>query len=245
MENKEKRVSIAMATYNGEKYIEEQIKSILKNLNEDDEIIISDDGSTDKTLDIIKDIGDKRIKIIEGPHNGIKKNFENAIKNTKGKYIFLSDQDDIWNENKVKDVIKSFKKEKATLVIHDAYVINEKKEIIEDSFFKYRNSKKGIIKNIYKNTYIGCCMAFKKDILKKIIPIPNDIEMHDQWIGIVNDKYGKSFFLREKLIMYRRHENNVSKMKHYGVFKMLKNRIHLLKNFLKVIMVKEGKNGES
>ena len=68
----------------------------------------------------------------------------------------------------------------------------------------------------------------------KILPIPNDIEMHDQWIGIINEKYGKSYFLDECLIKYRRHGNNVSQMKHYGVMRMIKNRAYFIKNLLKV-----------
>lgn len=223
------KVSVAMATYNGEQYIKEQINSILDNLNDNDEIVISDDGSTDNTIKIIEDFNDKRIKIIDGPKKGVKQNFANAIKNAVGKYIFLSDQDDIWAKNKVNKVLEIFQKEKVTLVIHDAEIVNEHLDVIEESFFKYRNSGKGIIKNVWKNTYIGCCMAFENTIKNEILPIPDEIEMHDQWIGIINEKYGKSFFLSEKLIKYRRHEKNVSKMHHYGIKKMLTNRINLIK----------------
>lgn len=236
MKEQEKiRCSIAMATYNGEQYIKEQIDSILKNMSDDDELIISDDGSTDDTLNIISQYNDKRIKIIKGPCNGVKQNFANAIKNAKGKYIFLSDQDDIWMNNKIETVLKEFKKNKVSVVIHDAEVINENLEIIIPSFFEYRNSGKGIIKNIYKNTYIGCCMAFRSDLKESIFPIPNDIEMHDQWIGILGEIKGEknNIFLKEKLIQYRRHSDNVSQMQHYNLGKMLKNRIIFIINYLK------------
>lgn len=232
-----KKISVAMATYNGEKYIKEQIESILACLGNEDELIISDDESTDSTLDIIKSFNDKRIHLINGPKKGIKQNFANAIENTSGEYIFLADQDDIWNENKVKDVVKCFEKEKCTLVVHDAEIVDEKLNVIKDSYYKYRNSGKGIIKNIYKNTYIGCCMAFSKEIKKYILPIPNDIEMHDQWIGVLNDKYGKTYFLEEKLIKYRRHSLNNSQMSHYGIAKMIKNRLKFIKRY------KERTNG--
>ncbi len=83
------KISVAMATYNGEKYIYEQVKTILNNLNENDEIIISDDESTDKTLDIIKKFNDNRIKVIQGHRKGIKQNFANAIEHTNRRlYIF-------------------------------------------------------------------------------------------------------------------------------------------------------------
>lgn len=230
--------SIVMATYNGEKYIREQIDSILVNMKEDDELIISDDGSKDKTVIIINEYikKDKRIKLLEGPHMGVKKNFENAIKNTNGKYIFLSDQDDIWEKNKIDIIIENFEKNNVSVIIHDAQVIDENMNVIIPSFFQYRKSKNGIIRNIYKNSYIGCCMAFKKEIKQFILPMPNNIEMHDQWIGILGELKGKgSLFLSEKLISYRRHNDNVSKMKHYGVKKMLKNRILFIANIIKNI----------
>lgn len=224
------RVSVAMATYNGEKYIKEQIDSIMTNLKENDELIISDDGSKDSTREIIEEYikDDNRIKLIDGPKNSVKQNFANAISNCSGEYIFLADQDDIWENNKVELVLNCFEQEKCTLVIHDNQVINENEEVVIPSFFEYRNSGRGKFKNIWKNTYIGCCMAFKSEIKKDILPIPNNIEMHDQWIGIVNEYVGKSVFLNEKLIRYRRHGGNVSQMKHYGIGKMIKNRITLI-----------------
>lgn len=229
-----KRCSIVMATYNGEKYIKEQIDSILKNMNDEDELIISDDGSKDNTIKMINEYDDKRIILIDGPRKGVKQNFANAIAFAKGKYIFLSDQDDIWNNDKIELILQEFEKSKASVVIHDAEVINENMEITIPSFFEYRNSGNGIWKNIYKNTYIGCCMAFKSNIKKDILPIPNNIEMHDQWIGILGESKGNgSIFLKEKLIQYRRHSNNVSQMNHYGIFKMIKNRIIFMMQYLR------------
>lgn len=150
------RVSVAMATYNGEKYIKEQIESILINLKENDELIISDDDSNDNTKIILEEFlkKDKRIKIFDGPKKGVKQNFANAIEKCQGEYIFLSDQDDIWNNDKVEKILKVFDKEKCTLVIHNSEIVNENLENIGQTFFEYRNSGKGIIKNIWKNTYI-------------------------------------------------------------------------------------------
>lgn len=222
-------ISVAMATYNGEKYIREQLESILKQLNEDDEIIISDDGSTDNTINIIKSFEDKRIKIFDGPRNGVKQNFANAIYNCTGKYIFLSDQDDIWCDNKVNIVLKNFEKEKCMCIVHDCIVFDSSNDdVIYDSFYKYRNSGSGIIKNIWKNTYIGCCMTIDARIKNTILPIPNDIEMHDQWIGLLCEKEGKSLFINDKLINYRRHNDNVTNMKHYSVWRMIKNRVRIM-----------------
>lgn len=226
-------ISIAMATYNGEKYIKEQIDSILHQINVNDEIIISDDGSKDQTIEIIKAYKDARIKIIDGPKHGIKQNFANAIKNCRGKYIFLSDQDDIWMPNKLETILKKFEETNCTCVVHDNEVFDsETNNIMYESFFKYRNSGHGIIKNIWKNTYIGCCMAITKEMVKYILPLPNDIEMHDQWIGILCEKHGNSVFIEDKLIRYRRHSKNASELNHHPLTKMIKNRLTFIKRIV-------------
>lgn len=230
------KVSVAMAAYNGEKFIKEQVKSILDNLTEDDELVVSDDGSTDATKEILLFFQDERIKVFDGPKKGVKKNFENAIRNCKNRYIFLCDQDDIWDKNKVDIVMKVFEENNCPVCVHNCELISEDGGKLLDSYFEYRNSGAGFFKNIMKNTYMGCCMAFDALMLKdKILPIPENIEMHDQWIGVIGDKIGKNVFIDDKLIKYRRHENNASDcFNHYGFFKMLRNRINLLLNVIRV-----------
>lgn len=229
-------ISVAMATYNGEKFIKDQLESIIKQLSNNDEIVVSDDGSTDNTINIINSFNDKRIRIIDGPKNGVKKNFENAISNCNGKYIFLSDQDDIWSDNKIKRVLETFEKEKCSCVVHDCLVFDsDTKKTIMDSFYNFRKSKVGVLKNIWKNSYIGCCMAFDRDLIKYIVPIPNNIEMHDQWIGIISEKKGKSIFINDILLHYRRHSKNVSELEHHPLTKMIKNRIIFIKELMRRI----------
>lgn len=239
------RISVAVVTYNGADYIEEQLDSILKQLTGEDEVIISDDGSNDGTRKIIEAYQQRepRIRLLEGPQKGIKKNVEHAIAHCRGSYIYLADQDDIWLEDKVEKVQKAFSKTESLVVIHDARVFAEspgsdkKPEIIMESFFAFRQAGAGVLKNIWKNSYIGCCMAFRKELKEKIIPIPEQIEMHDQWIGILNDFYhADSCFLREPLLLYRRHGDNNSGMTHYGVCRMLRNRIIFLYYFFRRIL---------
>ena len=231
-----KKVSVAMATYNGKKYIQEQIDSILENLEKKDELIISDDGSNDGTIEIIKKNikKDNRIKLINGPQRGVIKNFENALLNCNGDYIFLSDQDDIWLPNKVKTVMSYFEQDdKLIAIVHDAMVIDENNNVIMKSWFEHRNSKKGFLSNLIKNRYLGCCMAFDKRLLKYALPIPEDIEMHDWWLGLCAELKGRTKFINERLFMYRRHDNNVSSLNHYPLKKMIKNRYKLIYNILK------------
>ncbi len=228
---KKPKISVAMVSYNGGRYIGEQIASILPQLGESDELVISDDGSTDQTLPVIREYQgqDARIRLVEGPRKGIKKNVEHALRHTKGDYIFLADQDDIWAPDKVKEVMGAFAGQKAMAVIHDAAVFEEKdgvRNVTIDSFFQFRGSRAGVFKNMLKNSYIGCCMAFRRELLSIALPIPGRIEMHDQWIGVLGDYIaGKSCFLQKKLLLYRRHGENNSSMEHYGIGKMLRNRL--------------------
>lgn len=242
MNDKKSKISVAMATYNGEKYIEKQVRTILNNLKEDDELIISDDGSKDKTIEIINNFNDKRIKLLDGPKKGIKQNFANAIKNTTGDYIFLSDQDDVWMENKVDTIIKCFEENNYILIQHDAIVVDEKDKVLYESFAQHRKVKTGIIKNLIKNSYHGCCIALKRELINEILPIPNNIYLHDQWIGMVAELNGKTHFLDEKLIKYRRHSDNNSSFKHLPVSKMLLNRINYTKMIIKYLTKRRRKN---
>lgn len=233
MEENKKRVSVALASYNGMDYLKEQTESILKNLTAEDELVISDDGSKDGTLDFLQELAEKdeRVRVVEGPGRGIKKNFENALLHCRGEYIFLADQDDIWTENKVDTVLLAFREKGCSLVMHDAVVVNEDHtEEIMPSFFAYRGSKAGACANIIKNTYMGCCMAFRREVVNWILPIPEEIQMHDQWIGVINDLKGTGTgILPEKLLFYRRHERNNSDFSHNTVPVMLKNRLVFLR----------------
>lgn len=202
-------ISVCIATYNGENYIYQQLESILKQIGDSDEVIISDDTSTDRTLDIVTSFDDKRIKIFR--NQKFKSpifNFENALNHAKGSIIFLSDQDDIWHENKVERMINAL--DEADMAVCDCVFIDDSGDVIVESYFELVKSSSGVIRNLRKNTYFGCCMAFKKDILKKALPFPKDIPMHDIWLGFVSDMFFKTVFLNEKLTYYRKHNNNAS-----------------------------------
>jgi glycosyltransferase involved in cell wall biosynthesis len=233
------RISVALAAYNGALYIRQQLDSILDNLAAEDEIVISDDGSTDGTLAIIEEYRtkDTRIRLLTGPGDGVIANFEHAIAGCRGDYIFLADQDDLWMPDKVEKVMRVFADPKVFLVIHDAKVMNaDLSGTLMESFFAYRGSKPGVWCNLLKNRYMGCCMAFRRELIPKILPIPRDIPMHDQWIGLVSDYfYGKSVFLQDVLLYYRRHADAVSDFEHNRVAVMLQNRVKIYRNFRKRI----------
>ena len=207
-------ISVALAAYKGEKYIYEQIKSILPQLGKGDEIIVSDDkpgGATEKIVRRMME-KDKRIRYVEGKGKGVVSNFVNALWHCKGDKIFLCDQDDVWLPDKVKLVMREFEKG-ADLVVHNAYVTDKNLRITDYSFFEIRGSRKGVVRNIIKNSYMGCCMAFDKKMIEKIMPMPRAIPMHDQWIGLICNIYGKVVFLDQPLIYHRVHGKNATGLK--------------------------------
>lgn len=196
-----------MASYNGEKYIKQQMDSIFDQSKQIDELIISDDSSTDKTIEIIKSYNDKRIKLIENQKfSSPIFNLENALKHAKGDYIFLADQDDIWYPDKVKIVLKHL--ENHNLVVTDCKLIDKDNTTLVPSFFQLINSGQGFFKNLIKNTFLGCCMAFDRSILNYTLPFPRNIAMHDQWIGLNAELFSSVYFCDDQLVGYRKHENN-------------------------------------
>lgn len=203
------QISVCIATYNGEKYIKEQILSILPQLSETDEIIISDDGSKDNTISILQNFNDNRIKVFfnNAPH-GVVPNFENAIKHATGKIIFLSDQDDIWMPHKVATVMNSLKN--YDFAVHNAEIINGENKQLGIDFFSFRHTKYGYWQNLWKMRYLGCTMAFKKEVLKDILPFPKKILWHDMWIAAILHLKYKGLLINEPLIYYRRHGDNAS-----------------------------------
>ena len=203
-------ISVCMATYNGEKYIKSQIESILSQIPENAELIISDDGSNDRTLEIISSINDDRISVYHSKLKNLIKNFENAISQASGNIIFLTDQDDIWKPNKVERMLEILH-QGYDVVTCDCSIFNSKGEIVVPSYFEAISSGPGFMRNIIKrNSYMGCCMAFTAEVKKASLPFPKSIPMHDLWIGLISEVKFKPYFLRESLVLYRQHENNAS-----------------------------------
>ena len=228
------KISITMTTYNGEKYLKQQIESILSQLQDNDELIISDDASSDSTLEIISLYKYPNIRVYKNNKRlGIVKNFENAIMQSKGDIIVLTEQDDIWEANKLEIIRHYFKKTICNILVSDAFIINAKGNVICNSFYEFRHSGPGIFKNIYKNTYIGCCMAFRSTLKPFILPIPENIPMHDMWIGLLGEVFGKTLFIEDKLIYYRIHKDNNTKLNKGNPRKFLIWRFNLVINLLK------------
>lgn len=203
-------ISVCMAVYNGESYIHQQIESVLSELQADDELIICDDLSTDDTAKIISEFkADKRVKFSLNSHQlGVVRNFESALRKAQGEYIFLCDQDDVWLQGKVNACINGLNDH--MMVVTDCIVVDQNLKVLSPSFFELRHSGAGILKNIWRNTYLGCCMAFRRELLSVSLPIPESMPMHDMWMGLLAQANGKVLFIDEKLSLYRRHPSAAS-----------------------------------
>lgn len=213
-------ISVALCTYNGEKYIEEQINSILNQSIAVNEIIVCDDQSTDDTITILEKYATKNpnlFKIYRNEKN-LKsiKNFEKAIALCSGDIIFLADQDDVWVPKKVEDYLHHFHENPTINVLaSNGFCIDENSKIHEKysiwdvpEFLKENDIKFDYFKLItFSNIATGASMAFRKKIVSEIIPFPIiDNFNHDEWIAIFSSK-NKSFeLLNEKYFYYRIHE---------------------------------------
>jgi len=203
-------VSVVLATYNGEKYITEQINSILTQSLKPGEVIIRDDGSSDDTINIIRSIaGHSEIpfKIVEGRHNlGYAQNFIEAIKISSGKYIFLSDQDDIWFNEKISTVIKAFESDLQPLVI-----INNQK-LVDSSLSTYGETTLSILykqKRSSMDFVHGCCTAFHSKIKPIVLARPEGLA-HDDWIHFIGQNCKSRLIIEKPLQLYRRHSAAVT-----------------------------------
>jgi len=229
-------ISVCMATYNGEKYVKEQIDSIIKQLSKGDEIIVSDDGSTDGTLRILDEFHDDRIKVYRNrKERRYTANFENALCECQGDYIFLCDQDDVWVDDKVKTVIQAL--QDYDFVMTDAYVANKGLDVILESRNRYYKVRNGFWRNFIKTRYLGCCMAFKRNVLEYSLPFPanRDLCLHDYWISMVAELYFKTYVIDKQLIYYRRHDSNASSggESHSNPAKIVKIRLYVLWNLFR------------
>jgi glycosyltransferase involved in cell wall biosynthesis len=226
-------VSICMAVKNGAQFVREQIDSILHQLGAEDELIISDDGSTDGSIDIVMSYNDPRIRLHFNSNPGIIANFENSLRLSKGEFIFLCDQDDVWHPQKIKSVLVYLKQ--CDLVVSDCFITMKDNQHL--SFFKINRSGKGLVRNLMRNSYMGCCMAFNRKVLLKALPFPNQIPMHDLWIGLIAELYFHVRFVPDQLVYHRRHHNNASttsRPSQHSLARKVGFRYQLIKNLIQL-----------
>lgn len=228
------RASVAMAAYNGLPYISQQIESILQAMGPDDELIISDDGSTDGTRQKLTEYEkrDSRITVLDNISHGVAKNFNHAVMACQGRYIFLSDQDDVWDKEKIRKIVELFEKTGADVIIHNAEITNADLTVSSNTLFDLYGTSNSPFRNFIKNSFMGCCMAFQESFRSFICPFPEDTQDfifgHDQWIGVMAGIYGKIIRCPDCLIKHRLHGNNETPSAHRKVHILVKHRLYFL-----------------
>lgn len=233
-------VSVCMASYNGAKYIEKQIKSILDQLRLGDELIIVDDCSTDNTVSIIKKFNSNYIKLFKNEKNiGYVKNFEKALGLAKNKYICLADQDDVWIDGRLQKLEEKIKNENVFLVVSNFRPSFE--DAKNDKKFlklKVENSSEylGNIIRIFqgRSAYYGCTMILSKELLKFILPFPKYIEAHDLWIAMNANLLKSIDHLYDDTLIYNVHQNNTS-LKKRGILKKIKARYYFCQALIDIL----------
>jgi len=263
-------IDILMATYNGSKYIQEQLNSILEQTYSNWNLIIRDDGSSDNTIEIIKKYIEKyplKIKLIEDNYKniGITMNFSKLVEYSTSNYIMFCDQDDVWKKNKIEKTFSQMKNLEnkvniamPLLVFSDLTTVDNKLNIINESFWKSQKINPEISKNLYQvlaqNVVTGCTIMINKKSKEQFFPISTKNILHDHWLVVNICKYGKIAYINESLIYYRQHSTNkLGELKigfkyfFYQIIKIFKN-LNLYKdkynnfsfkvNFFKIIYYK-------
>lgn len=218
-----KKISIIVATYNGEKYIEEQINSLLSQTVLPHEIIISDNNSSDKTRILCENLLNEQkkvdYKILIEKEKGVLANFQNGLRNTTGDYIFFCDQDDIWYPNKIAVFMDKFNKyPSCNCVFSDCNLSNDENISMIDTIFPKNNFlriKEGLLDKkyffkleLYRNIITGMSLAITKQLKEKILPFSINV-LHDYWTGINSVFCGDIYYIDEFTSYYRQHADNV------------------------------------
>jgi|APSaa5957512535_1039671.scaffolds.fasta_scaffold118378_2 glycosyltransferase involved in cell wall biosynthesis len=209
-------ITVCMASYNGEKFIGEQLISILSQIGSNDEVVVVDDGSTDKTIDVINGIEDSRIKIIELRKNvGHVKAFEEALKHAAHEIIFLSDQDDIWFPGKYQKVLEEIGVVNDTvLVVHSLSSINATGKILSNNWLSLPAASlsglRFLLFELIKPRVFGSATAFRSGLLEVMLPFPSCVYAHDHWLVICAAMNGKSKFMTKNLTYRRIHSDNLT-----------------------------------
>ena len=213
-------ISVAMATYNGEKYIQQQIESILNQSRKVNEIIVVDDNSSDKTLEIINNLKCPLIHVYKNEGNlGYIENFYKAISLTQGKFVFLADQDDIWEKEKVELTLTELQNSEKNMAVCTGFsLIDQNGNPISDinnyqiNDFVLRKHKN--VENItlnrlaFGNVVQGCTYCVKRDVIDVYLSIHNLEVIHDYQLMLIAATMGKVKYLNIPLIRYRLHGNN-------------------------------------
>ena len=220
-----------MAVHNGGRFLGEQVESILAQLQDDDELVVIDDASSDDSVAWLESIGDARIRLHRNPSNvGIRVTFELGFTRARHDMVFLCDQDDVWLAGKRDAFVAAFLNDSnVVVVLSDAELIDADGAVISPSFMATRGGFRGEWWNtIMKNRYLGCSMAVRRGLFAFALPIPAGAPMHDMWLGAIGSIVGHVVYLPEIYLRYRRHGHNATPSTRRSIPVMLVGRVRFL-----------------
>jgi len=229
-------ISVVMATFNGEKFIKEQLETIISQTIQPQEIIICDDCSSDQTIKIIESLNNPLIKIYQNSTKiGVVENFKKGVSLTKdGNFIALSDQDDVWFKNKLETLYNSISEFKESLIPTIAYsdltLVDSNKKVINKSFWNeldHHNHVHNFETLLFGNFITGHSILMNSSMKKELLCKPCDTILHDVWIAFIALGIGKAIKINEPLAYYRQHEKNLNY--NSNTVKLTKTKQRLLK----------------
>jgi glycosyltransferase involved in cell wall biosynthesis len=206
-----------MATYNGAEYVVRQLRSILDELADEDEVIVVDDCSSDGTVEAVKRLGDRRITVhLNDRNRGEVFSFGRAMQLAKNDFVFLSDQDDVWIPGRVSLMQRHLVEAEASVLASNFEWIAANDDPIDVPYdgVASGDSRKHF-KNIIdiflgKTNYYGCAMALRREFVPVVVPIPRFVESHDLWIALASNVVGSNVHIDDKTLRKRRHGANLS-----------------------------------
>jgi glycosyltransferase involved in cell wall biosynthesis len=231
-------ISIALATYNGAKFLRKQLESILNQSVTDFEVVVCDDCSTDKTPQILQEYAsrDSRFKVYQNAKNlGFKKNFEHILTLCKGEFIAFCDQDDIWEPNHLEILYKNIGENDcigANSLIIDEKGVSQNKTLLEywPIHVMPKNEKELFQHELYSNVIQGTASLIRASLIKQALPIPEDIKYHDYWFALVAGLNEKCKYISDVVLKYRRHSNNASEYQKFTIWNAIKDLYRFLKD---------------
>lgn len=202
------RLSVCLATYNGAKFVDEQLSSIFSQLGDRDEVVFADDGSTDDTVARVLRFG-RQVRVVSTDRvGGVVANFERVLAAAEGDGLVLCDQDDVWLPGRL-DLIRQ-RLEQCQLVVLNGQIVDEHLVYRGKTIFEVLGTRAGFWPNLAKNSFIGCCMAFRRELRNRILPFPAGVPWHDWYIGLVAESIGNVDRVDTVTLLYRRHGANFS-----------------------------------
>ncbi len=233
------KVSVCMATYNGQRFVREQLDSIVGQLHNDDEIVLLDDRSTDGTLALLRQFQEEQAAKADGPriiliahaeNRGVVRTFEETLRAATGDVLFLADDDDRWAPDKVEQVLKAFAADPNLQVVSTGleWIDAESRPLPASERMRHRRFSAGFLANLRHNQFQGSTMALRSSTLQHVLPFPKDkLFLHDAWIGLRTILHGgKILHLETSLLFYRRHGSNASRR--FSLAKQIQLRFQLM-----------------